>query len=171
MGTSACAAAVPDRSARLGWTRVFAVPTLLVLAALLWAEPKPDDPPREAPASVTVGLAELAEPKQERDPWDQQGNVIFTDALTIELGRTWRPRTLDVSVDHNDTYVFDFSRGGALTGSVSLPTSEGDPDAGGLVVRTIALPPSLADEGADRVVVTAPVGDHQNSVGHFVLTE
>ena len=96
---------------------------------------------------------------------------MFAGQALVDLGRTWRPTAIEISVDHNDHYLVEFRAGDEISGAVELNPVDAADAQPGLIVRSMPLPPAVTEAGADRVIVRALSGDEAYAVGHLLLTE
>ena len=117
---------------------------------------------------LTVSIESLAARKAERTPWNASGNFMMPDrGLIVELGKICFSRTMDISLDHNDTYQLEFGRDNKVVGKMIL---RGDPvGPSGLRVKRLALPQKVSKTGFDKIRIVPVEGDGLYSIGHLLL--
>lgn len=142
-----------------------------LVSALVARNEDPAPPAPSIPGEVSGALDQLATPRANGDPWDGEGNLVFAGQALVDLGRTWRPTAIEISVDHNDHYLVEFRAGDEISGAVELTPVDAADAQPGLIVRNVPLPPTVTEAGADRVIVRALSGDEAYAVGHLLLTE
>jgi hypothetical protein len=102
--------------------------------------------------------------------WDARG-TIFVKEIGVDIGlkQVRHDSLLEVSVDHNDDYVFLFRDGADVQCSVSVAKNE--TANGGLRIDTIRIPVACAELGYNTITVKAAIGDGRYSFGHVRFFE
>jgi arabinofuranosyltransferase len=121
--------------------------------------------------NLTLGADQTAAIKPEGSPWNATGNITIQPfvPLTVAFGSVQLDKhTLDISLDHNDTYLITFFKAGQTVGT--LPLGPHLLPKGGLVRYTVKIPISISLDGFDAIMVTPLGGDGSYSVGHLVVT-
>lgn len=123
--------------------------------------------PRDQP--VSVSLADVSELKRENTFWAVPSNVIFGSAgLSVKLGGTLRPKSIEISVDNDDTYRVDGLLGGQPVYSKQIALRE---NGGGLAVHSLPVAAGEAPLGIDEIRVTPLAGDGNFAVGHVRVSQ
>jgi arabinofuranosyltransferase len=121
--------------------------------------------------NLTVGADQTATIKPEGTPWNATGNITIQPyvPLTVAFGGVQLDKhTLDISLDHNDTYLVTFLKEGQTVGT--LPLGPHLLPNGGLARYAVKIPASVSRDGFDAIMVTPLGGDGSYSVGHLVVT-
>jgi hypothetical protein len=114
--------------------------------------------------AVRVPLASLSQVKSE-GIWNGPGNVVFTIDALIDLPESIEIKTLDLSLDHNDTYRVEI-----LTADGYIPVGDLLPIEGsGLARRQLTVPDLPISMKATQIRVSALEGDDMYSIGHLVI--
>ena len=114
--------------------------------------------------AVRVPLASLSQVKSE-GIWNGPGNVVFTIDALIDLPESIEIKTLDLSLDHNDTYRVEI-----LTADGYIPVGYLMPIEGsGLARRQLTVPDLPISMKATQIRVSALEGDGMYSIGHLVI--
>lgn len=114
--------------------------------------------------AVRVPLASLSQVKSE-GIWNGPGNVVFTIDALIDLPESIEIKTLDLSLDHNDTYRVEI-----LTADGYIPVGDLLPIEGsGLARRQLTVPDLPISMKATQIRVSALEGDGMYSIGHLVI--
>jgi len=156
-------------------------PVLILLACFLFysflkppdgdgrAGPRPRSPTMLAagPRAV-IRLEELADAKPSGYNWDGPGTIPIINQLQILLRKPRHPRTMEVSVDCNDVYTFEFHDASGPIKSITLGPLEIE---AGLNIYRGTLPGSVTRAGVIKVVVKPKWGDDKYSIGHLLLKE
>lgn len=123
--------------------------------------------PRDQP--VTVDQGALSEPKRENTVWALPSNVIFGPAgLAVKLSAVAHPKSIEISVDNDDTYRVEGLLVGQRVYSKEITLRE---NGGGLAVHSLAVSAGEAPHGIDEIFVTPLAGDGNFAVGHVRVTE
>ena len=131
-------------------------------------EAPPNDGIEPPPRELDLELANLGTKPADGTGWQDDGAHPFTEMATIRLGRPWKAKTMELSLDANDAYRLEFRTGVTAVGVVEVGPKEA---VDGLATYTAELPLDITETGADTIVVTAKTGDGALSIGHLVLTE
>jgi len=114
--------------------------------------------------AVRVPLASLSQVKSE-GIWNGPGNVVFTIDALIDLPESIEIKTLDLSLDHNDTYRVEI-----LTADGYIPVGDLLPIEGsGLARRQLTVPDLPISMKATQIRVSVLEGDGMYSIGHLVI--
>jgi len=114
--------------------------------------------------AVRVPLSSLSQVKSER-VWNAPGNVVFTIDALIDLPEAIEIQSLDLSLDHNDTYRVEI-----LTADGYIPIGDLLPIEGsGLARRQLSVPDLPLSMKATQIRVSALEGDGMYSIGHLVI--
>jgi len=114
--------------------------------------------------AVRVPLASWSQVKSE-GIWNGPGNVVFTIDALIDLPESIEIKTLDLSLDHNDTYRVEI-----LTADGYIPVGDLLPIEGsGLARRQLTVPDLPISMKATQIRVSALEGDGMYSIGHLVI--
>ena len=97
----------------------------------------------------------------EGTPWDAPGNIVFYTALDIIFKETTDLKSIDLSLDHNDTYEISVIRDNE---SVLVATIK-PRDVGGLAHHKIEL--RTAEPNVKAIRIKAQSGDDMYSLGHL----
>ena len=123
--------------------------------------------PRDQP--VTVDQNALSEPKRENTFWALPSNVIFGQAgLAVKLPAVAHPKSIELSVDNDDTYRVEGLLAGQRVYSKEIRLRE---NGGGLAVHSLPVSAGDAPRGIDEIFVTPLAGDGNFAVGHVRVTE
>ena len=156
-------------------------PVLILLACFLFysfLKPPGGDgrarPRHRSPTMLAAGpraiirLEELADAKPNGYNWDGPGTIPIIKQLQIILRKPRHPRTMEVSVDCNDVYTFEFHDASGPIKSITLGPLDIE---AGLNIYRGALPPEVTRAGVVKVVVKPKWGDDKYSIGHLLLKE
>jgi hypothetical protein len=114
--------------------------------------------------AVRVPLSSLKQVKSS-GIWNGPGNIVFTMDVLIDLPEAIDIRSLDLSLDHNDTYRVEI-----LTADGYIPIGDLLPIEGsGLARRQLSVPDLPLSMKATQVRVSALEGDGMYSIGHLVI--
>ncbi|MEY3338077.1 MAG: hypothetical protein RL245_1069 [Pseudomonadota bacterium] len=114
--------------------------------------------------AVRVPLSSLKQVKSS-GIWNGPGNIVFTMDVLIDLPEAIDIRSLDLSLDHNDTYRVEI-----LTADGYIPIGDLLPIEGsGLARRQLSVPDLPLSMKATQVRVSALKGDGMYSIGHLVI--
>jgi hypothetical protein len=114
--------------------------------------------------AVRVPLSALSQVKSE-GVWNAPGNVVFTIDALIDLPEAIEIQSLDLSLDHNDTYRVEI-----LTADGYIPVGDLLPIEGsGLARRRLSVPDLPLSMKATQIRVSALEGDGMYSIGHLVI--
>lgn len=114
--------------------------------------------------AIRVPLSSLTQVKSS-GIWNGPGNVVFTLDVLIDLPEAIDIRSLDLSLDHNDTYRVEI-----LTADGYIPIGDLLPIEGsGLARRQLSVPDLPLSMKATQVRVSALEGDGMYSIGHLVI--
>jgi hypothetical protein len=114
--------------------------------------------------AVRVPLSSLSQVKSE-GVWNAPGNVVFTVDALIDLPEAIEIQSLDLSLDHNDTYRVEI-----LTADGYIPIGDLLPIEGsGLARRQLSVPDLPLSMKATQIRVSALEGDGMYSIGHLVI--
>jgi arabinofuranosyltransferase len=122
-----------------------------------------------ARAPIAVRLSELESPKPENLNWSHPGNVLVDRAgLHVVVDGARAGQWLEISVDNNDVYTVELSRGDrSLWSDQVLPRSNG----GGLAVSRLRLGPGTELKRGDELNVIPSGGDGAYSIGHIRIVD
>ena len=120
-------------------------------------------------APVVVQLSDVEMAKPENFDWSHPGNVLIDGAGLHVLVDRGRPgRSLEISVDNNDVYDVELTRGGrSLWRDRVLPRSNG----GGLAVSRLRLTAGTEVKSGDELKVIPFGGDGAYSIGHIRIID
>lgn len=94
-------------------------------------------------------------------PWN--ANIVFDHALDIALSKKMNVVTIDISVDHNDTYEIGGFRNHEWVQLATIsPTN-----TSGLARHKITLKDAVSD--VEKIRVEAKSGDDMYSIGHLLV--
>jgi hypothetical protein len=114
--------------------------------------------------AIRVPLSSLTQVKSS-GIWNGPGNVVFTVDVLIDLPEAIDIRSLDLSLDHNDTYRVEI-----LTADGYIPIGDLLPIEGsGLARRQLSVPDLPLSMKATQIRVSALEGDGMYSIGHLVI--
>jgi len=116
-----------------------------------------------------VAAASYSESRAAGTKWDREGNFRFTckptcEELSLAFGKQITPRTVELSLDHNDYYRVTYYRRGRPLAATTIKQSSGD----GLALRRIDVP-ARARNGFDALGVLPLHGDGRYALGHVRL--
>jgi hypothetical protein len=116
-----------------------------------------------------LALDRISDRKREGFPWSHPGTTIVDrEGLLARVGAPLLVRSVDLSVDGNDTYEVEVrGQAGVLWHTELGPVRNG----GGLTVHRVPLEAPLAVHAGDEVRVRPLGGDGRYSVGHLKLEE
>lgn len=149
---------------------------LVLLVAVRWYAAKDSGDVEMAPTVVSDEMAPvldeavrvpLSSLKQVKSSgiWNGRGNIVFTLDVLIDLPEAIDIRSLDLSLDHNDTYRVEI-----LTADGYIPIGDLLPIEGsGLARRQLSVPDLPLSMKATQVRVSALEGDGMYSIGHLVI--
>ena len=138
------------------------------LSATISARLQPAPAPMPSSPKKKVKLSRLSRRKAKGTHWNSAGNVIFGEQLTVTLPRVMRPKRIEVSLDNNDTYQFNFILKDREVGRLTFGPNMAE---GGMVTYYDNLPSVVTAGGVDAVVISVTAGDPAHSVGHLLLFE
>lgn len=149
---------------------------LVLLVAVRWYAAKDSGDVEMAPTvasdevapvldeAVRVPLSSLKQVKSS-GIWNGRGNIVFTLDVLIDLPEAIDIRSLDLSLDHNDTYRVEI-----LTADGYIPIGDLLPIEGsGLARRQLSVPDLPLSMKATQIRVSALEGDGMYSIGHLVI--
>jgi hypothetical protein len=149
---------------------------LVLLVAIRWYAAKDSGDVEMAPTvasdevapvldeAIRVPLSSLTQVKSS-GIWNGPGNVVFTVDVLIDLPEAIDIRSLDLSLDHNDTYRVEI-----LTADGYIPIGDLLPIEGsGLARRQLSVPDLPLSMKATQIRVSALEGDGMYSIGHLVI--
>lgn len=149
---------------------------LVLLVAARWfatseggsVEAPPSSPPAVAAAApdqaVRAPLSALQNVKT-GGAWNAPGNIVFTVDLLVDLPKAIEIKSIDVSLDHNDTYRVEI-----LTADGYIPIGDILPIEGfGLARRQLVAPDLPLSMQATQIRISALEGDGMYSIGHLVI--
>jgi hypothetical protein len=116
-----------------------------------------------------VSASSYREPRQAGAAWDERGHFHFTcrpdcEELLLRLEERATPRSVELSVDHNDYYRLVYYRGRRPLAMTTVKQSSGK----GLAVRRVDVP-AQARGGFDALGVLPLHGDGRYALGHVRL--
>ena len=114
--------------------------------------------------AVRVPLSSLSQVKSE-GVWNAPGNVVFTVDVLIDLPEAIEIQSLDLSLDHNDTYRVEILTADGYIPVGDLLAIEGS----GLARRQLSVPDLPLSMKATQIRVSALEGDGMYSIGHLVI--
>lgn len=99
--------------------------------------------------------------------WDAAGNhKMNAGGLVIDMGEVVRGELIELSLDHNDTYLLGFLLDGDL---IAAETADVDNSHGGMMVKRISIAPPVQVSGFDQLAIIPVAGDGYYSVGHMIV--
>jgi arabinofuranosyltransferase len=111
-------------------------------------------------------IANLATPIQENAAWnDPAARVVPPDGIELEVGPVSHAKSLDLSLDGNDSYDLTFKNGATPLATV-LSSTQG---LGGMRTRTIQTPALAVERGFDRILIRPRAGDRMYAIGYVRL--
>lgn len=122
---------------------------------------------RMASIEKVITLEELQVRKFPGSRWNAKGNHIMdSSGLVINMGETLRANLLELSLDHNDTYLLGFLLDGKL---IAADTAGVDNSHGGMMVKKMTIPNQAKSNGFDQVAIIPVAGDGYYSIGHLIV--
>ncbi|MGH8016027.1 MAG: hypothetical protein ACREBV_07545, partial [Candidatus Zixiibacteriota bacterium] len=107
-------------------------------------------------------------PREAGTMWRLAGNTDFNrNGLRVIFDTISHARAMEISVDNNDQYKFEFFGGGLklseyLVDSLIIPS-------GGLRIDTVEVPREAYENGFDIIEIHPSESDECYSVGHILL--
>jgi arabinofuranosyltransferase len=118
------------------------------------------------PKLVRDALKSVSAVVPEGAPWNAPDTRVVTDdGIEIEIGRVSHAAKVELSLDGNDTYEIEFSKGSNLLDTVASPTLE----IAAMHSRIVEVPSDVRSEGFDHITVRPVIGDGMYSVGYIRL--
>ena len=125
---------------------------------------------RDFVAVPDISYKTINRPKKPGTMYNAPGcRLLGRNGLAISALPAVRSDRLEISVDHNDGYVFYFRRDTAMTGFVNVAVKwQKD---GGLRLDSLVVPERARNEGYDNILVVPYGGDGRSSLGHLRFLE
>lgn len=117
-----------------------------------------------------VSLSVVNKPKKEGVPCNLIGNVVFLrNGILIDLEKQYHAKSIEISLDHNDTYQIIYYHQGLSVAAQTIPAHP--LPRGGLVVHLVNVSQEAAKKGYDKIMILPLQGDDAYGIGHIRLLE